>query len=78
MRNPERIKEVLDTLTKVWEVQPDTRFNQLIYNLQREYSREVGRTFFIDGRFPSQEPYDLFNVEDDKFLEFLKNKIKEG
>lgn len=81
MRNPERIKEVMDVLTKIWEAQPDTRFNQLIYNLQREYAKGSGETVYklvSHGHGVTYMPetkVDLFNLEDDKFLEFLKTKI---
>lgn len=81
MRKPERIKEVIDVLTKIWEAQPDTRFNQLIYNLQREYSEGNGETVYSleawghGFTYIPETKVDLFSVEDDKFLEFLKTKI---
>jgi uncharacterized protein YihD (DUF1040 family) len=39
MRDPNRIKELLSLLKEIWGETPDLRFNQLIYNLQSEYSK---------------------------------------
>lgn len=81
MRNPNRIDELMKVLTELWKHQPDTRFNQLIYNLQREYrggayvkkcyTDEIG--WGLTGNFH----LDLFNVEDNDFLSFLNSKLEE-
>jgi uncharacterized protein YihD (DUF1040 family) len=33
MRNPKRIKRILNKLEKVWKKQPDLRLGQLLYSL---------------------------------------------
>lgn len=81
MRNPKRIKELMNILTAIWEMQPDIRFNQLIHNLQMEYNGGSHvRNAFIEetgwGFNPVRYP-DLFYVEDDKFIEFLKEKYNQ-
>ncbi|WP_196140656.1 DUF1040 family protein [Aliikangiella sp. G2MR2-5] len=79
MRDPARIDEILILINRIWTEEPDIRFMQLIYNLQREFSslnnglgkveEKVDDSYSIVG-------FDLFNLEDDKFLEFLENKVK--
>lgn len=44
MRNPERIEELLELIKEIWCKNPDLRFNQLIYNLQYDYSQKNGGT----------------------------------
>ncbi|WP_419238512.1 hypothetical protein ACN08P_18000 [Photobacterium leiognathi subsp. mandapamensis] len=76
MRNPERITESLDLIKEIWLKQPDLRFNQLIYSLQQQYSElhgEKGQVKAVDQDGFAQIGFDLFNVEDDRFIEFLKN-----
>ena len=54
MRNPDRIKPILRELSRLWELHPDWRLGQLIYNI-------AGRdTFHV-------EDYDLINHGFDKF-----------
>ena len=33
MRNPDRIPEIIELLQKAWELVPDWRLGQLIYNM---------------------------------------------
>ncbi len=40
MRDPKRIETTLSLLKELWSNNTDLRFNQLIYNLQREFSLE--------------------------------------
>lgn len=86
MRNPKRIPELLVVLQQIWEKQPDTRFNQLVHNLQWEYANLKNAykdTLYEKDEFKerdiisyrSKQVVDLFNVEDDQFLEFLKSKL---
>jgi uncharacterized protein YihD (DUF1040 family) len=87
MRNPQRIYEVMALITLIWEKQPDVRFNQLVHNLQMEFGAENQKyirefwskdesisylTTYVQHRQP-----DLFNLEDEVFIEFLKTKLKE-
>ena len=78
MRNPERIPELLELIEKLWLIDPDLRFNQFIYNLQREYShKNNGAGKIIERASDGYESigYDLFSLEDSKFIEFLRTKI---
>lgn len=79
MRDPKRIKELLILIQLIWVKNPDIRFNQLIHNLQCEYrGGEYVRKAYVDeigwGTVDVSYP-DLFNVEDDDFIDFLKAKI---
>ncbi|WP_442636537.1 hypothetical protein [Rossellomorea marisflavi] len=86
MRDPRRIKRIMTLLEQLWERQPDTRFNQLIINLSWEYSAAnegAGkRSNYVKEVndhglwFREESHVDLFYLEDDKFEEFLKNKIR--
>ena len=81
MRNPKRIKTIMNILTEIWELQPDIRFNQLIHNLQTEYANKYQayiRKAYVDevGLVMTPVTYtDLFNVEDGDFLTFLQEKL---
>lgn len=86
MRDPKRINRILIIIEKIWEKQPDTRFNQLIDNLQHEYINETGETGWKVNRqivesygskvYLHEESYiDMFHLEDDKFEDFLINKL---
>ncbi|TDF35470.1 hypothetical protein EYS14_18805 [Alteromonadaceae bacterium M269] len=78
MRNLDRIPETLGLIERIWEKDPDLRFNQLIYNLQRGYSQEnkdIGKIEeVIDDGF-SRVGFDLFNLEDDSFIEYLRKQV---
>lgn len=87
MRNPERIPQVMSLLTLIWDKQPDVRFNQLIINLQYEYDRKNGEhwreTLYKREKLVNHEilversVVDLFSLEDDKFIAYLEEKVKE-
>lgn len=76
MRNPNRVKEILSIIERIWLRDPDMRFQQLIYVLQSNYSSandgagQIRQT--TDDGF-TRIGFDLFNTEDDDFLEFLKD-----
>ncbi|TQV74103.1 hypothetical protein FLL45_14700 [Aliikangiella marina] len=81
MRDPERIDEILDLIGRIWKKYPDLRFQQLIYICQSEYS-EMHKGL---GKVESEEKdgfkrvgFDLFNLEDDQFLKYLKFSLKHG
>jgi len=90
MRDPARISKIMDLLVFIWQSEgyTDLRFNQLIANLQSEYSgptrthhkklfeREVNDKYDITCYRPYDVP-DLFNVEDDLWMSFLKTKLDE-
>lgn len=77
MRDHRRIDRILTLLHKIWEHQPDVRFNQLISNLQFLYSQEnnnMGRRQVYrkeNVNFEETSYLDLFYLEDDKWEEFL-------
>ena len=78
MRDSARIQVLLDLIQDLWLKDPDLRFNQLVYILQSEYSFKNGGIGLVkepevDGF--AREGYDLFNTEDDAFINFLKMKI---
>ena len=78
MRPPERIDTALELLKRIWEQQPDTRFFQLIYNMQSEYSFNNDGFGKVkeEGDFAEKLAYDFFYLEDDKFIDFLREKLE--
>lgn len=89
MRNPERIRHVLYYINSIWNHVPDMRFNQLMDYLQNEYNdyknqsyskvlweKEVNEKFAIELYRKTLE-VDLFYVEDEDFIEFLKKTLDE-
>jgi len=75
MRDPNRIEELLDLINQIWMKDPDLRFNQLIYILQSGYSNHNNGVGKVTGRESdgfSPVGYDLFNLEDDAFIEYLR------
>jgi len=79
VRDPKRIPRILTLLFKIWEQQPDLRFNQLVQNLQALYSQQnnnFGKRNFDekDGEITYQNYYiDLFYLEDDQWEQFLRD-----
>lgn len=79
MRDPKRIQRILDLLFKIWEQQPDVRFNQLVQILQSTYSNTHNhfgkkRVYEKDGTMTYPSEYvDLFYLEDDDWEQFLNN-----
>lgn len=63
MRNPDRIKRILNKLEIYWKEYPDTRFGQLISNITHTIVAPVGLP-------------DLFYLEDDEFEIELDKWIK--
>lgn len=67
--------------------EPDTRFNQLISNLQWEYSSSVNHAYKEEVYRKEEKNFytiyekhwrvDLYSVEDDEFIAFLEGKLKE-
>lgn len=80
MKDINRIDELLSLVATIWEDNQNLRFNQLLWNLQREYKdgKYIKKAYVdeigwgtVDVTYP-----DLFSVEDDDFIEFLKLKVK--
>jgi uncharacterized protein YihD (DUF1040 family) len=81
MRDPQRIEEFLELINKLWTNSPDLRFNQLIYILQNGYSQNnsgVGKVASVEVDGFKQTGFDLFNTEDDSFIEYLKSEVQKG
>lgn len=81
MRPPERIDEILSLFKKTWKQSPDLRFMQLMYAMQSDYSERnnrVGRIEATEADGLLRVGYDLFHLEDDQFLDFLKNRLEEN
>ncbi|MED3562318.1 hypothetical protein [Bacillus xiapuensis] len=86
MREPERIKRVLNLLQQIWELQPDSRFMQMISNIQWNYSadnNDAGKEYsYSKWETPKGIIFnkdvanvDLFYLEDDKLEEYLKGYL---
>ena len=78
MRDPKRIEELLTLLNQIWMRNPDLRFNQLVYDLQSGYShknRNIGKIIETDSDGLQKVGYDFFNIEDDKFIDYLKQVL---
>ncbi|CAE6934316.1 hypothetical protein HJ110_09780 [Vibrio parahaemolyticus] len=78
MRDPKRIETTLLLLKELWGNNADLRFNQLMYNLQREFSLEndgKGQITEISQEGIQHVGYDLFYIEDDIFIQFLERKL---
>jgi len=81
MRDPKRIDETLTLLSQIWKQNPDLRFQQLVYILQGGYSENnsnIGRVESVEKEGFKQIGYDLFNTEDDVFMEHLREITKNG
>ena len=78
MRDPERIQETLGLIEKLWRKDSDLRFNQLIYNLQWGYSQEnggIGKVEEVVDKGYSRFGFDLLDLEDDSFIEYLRKQV---
>lgn len=78
MRDPNRISEILRLVEEIWYENPDLRFNQLVYNLQSDYSRNHGGYGLIeepDATGCTKTGFDFFNLEDEKFIEYLRFRV---
>lgn len=64
MRDPARITPMLAMLAEVWRDYPDQRLGQLVMNLSGEDGRVDGGT--------------VFNVEDDKMFDRLREVMENG
>ena len=81
MRDPERIKKLLNLVNEIWSKDPDLRFNQLIYNLQWGYSQkngEVGQIKEVETDGYTHTGFDLFNLEDRDFMHYLQDVVSSG
>jgi hypothetical protein len=89
MREPERIERILNLIKQIWELQPDSRFMQMISNISwnysaanndvyKEYTYSKWETPKGDVIFNKDKvSVDLFNLEDEKLEMFLQNYLDE-
>jgi uncharacterized protein YihD (DUF1040 family) len=76
MRDPERIKELLGLLEVIWQRSPDLRFNQLLYNLQSDFSQQnngAGQVKEVADDGFTKTGFDFFYLKDSDFIEFLSD-----
>ena len=79
MRPAKRIPETLDLINQIWQLDQDMRFLQLIYYLQATFVHETncnGKIELVAEDGHKTIGYDLFHVEDDEFIKFLKKELK--
>ena len=77
MRDPKRIETTLTLIKGMWEKHPDLRFNQLLYILMGKWTDNHDGRGKVVRELEDDYPwvgYDLFNVEDDLFIEFLRGE----
>jgi len=83
MREYERIDRILELVRQMWLQDPDSRFLQLISNIESYYSIDndgeglVEYTELENGVPWSYRYIDLFNLEDDKLELYLQEKLAE-
>jgi len=65
MRDPKRIKNIMERVIELWGIYPDQRFFQFMHNLNSTANKALG----------NPADFDLYNLEDDQLLKLL-NKIK--
>jgi hypothetical protein len=87
MREPERIERILDLLKQIWIKQPDSRFLQMISNIEWRYSdanNDAGKEYsYSKWETPRGDvifnkdvtSVDLFYLEDDKLELFLQDYL---
>lgn len=87
MREFDRIDRVTELINKVWKINPDLRFIQLVYNLSNKYCSDMNEgsyEIYIKEElkndiiaFKKENKIDLHHLEDDKFEGFLKYYLEE-
>ena len=81
MRSESRIAEIQALIESIWRASPDLRYMQLIYLLQRSYTQQHGKNGIVEAEDSDGFPkvgFDLFNVEDENLIRFLKQVAKSG
>jgi hypothetical protein len=87
MREPERIERILELIKQIWIKQPDSRFLQMISNIEWRYSaanNDAGKEYsYSKWETPRGDvifnkdvtSVDLFHLEDDKLELFLQDYL---
>lgn len=78
MSEPEHMETILGLLERIWRNNPHLRFNQLLYNLQYDYSQQNGQAGQV--RITSSDGFertgmDLFYLKDEDFIAYLQTVI---
>ena len=83
MRERERIDRILVLIKELWLLDEDSRFLQMIFNLERSYSKNNNNEGLVryeemeNGR-PWEKNYtDLFHLDDNKLEAYLGRLISE-
>lgn len=71
MRDPDRINEILELISKIWHKNPDLRLCQLIGNCFLVFS---GPNVILPSPNDPYPDSDLYHVEDDKLQDRLIDK----
>jgi len=68
---------LIDLIKKIWLRNPSLRFNQLLYNLQHDYSQKNDGVGQVKEKVDGLEHigFDFFNVEDSFFIEYLHSIV---
>ena len=64
-RDPSRIPKLLNALKELWELEPDTRFGQLLINFA-----------FRGGDYREKTNYLMYEQEDDLTFSNIEKKLK--
>ncbi|WP_141130640.1 hypothetical protein [Virgibacillus dokdonensis] len=82
IREIERINRIMSLIQRIWEEEPDIRFNQLISNLQYMYSSQnegYGQRMMIEKGSSGDETessyLDFFYLEDKEWEAFLQKIV---
>ena len=65
----------------IWLKYPDLRYLQLLHILQSSLSNQnndIGKIKVIEEVGFEKVGFDLFSIEDDVFIEYLKDVVKNG
>ncbi|WP_394391752.1 hypothetical protein [Shewanella woodyi] len=81
MREIKRISEIQSLIEEIWLKYPDLRYLQLLHILQSGLSNQnndIGKIKVIEEDGFEKVGFDLFSIEDDVFIEYLKDVVKNG
>ena len=87
MREPERIDRILSLIKQIWQLQPDSRFMQMISNISWNYSADNNDAYkqysYSKWETPKATIFnkdvsyvDLFHLEDDKLEKYLEEYLE--
>ena len=74
MRDPKRIREILDKIEEIWIKEPDLRLMQLLTNVLYNANKEGKKEYKIED-IVMLGGFDETNRPDVKFLQFLYDMV---